>query len=351
MPIKLFFLPGRALKYWSQRLDLNLIRKSPLFDRSWYLANYPDVAAAGIDPALHYLLYGWLEGRDPGPDFSTRGYLESHEAVKKAGTNPLLHFIRKPHREAPEYLPAAAVSHESKIGEIGALPATVHFDDDAPRVFCISMQRTGTTSVGKFFRDFGFRWAGWPADDKNNWSGSWYEGDWEAIFSSADFRSANAFEDSPWFLPDFYKVLFYRFPNSRFILFHRDPDAWFRSMLNHSKGELIMGNMPGAVRIHTKIYRRELEYYDLVQSGAIDEENRLDSEKKMRIAGRAAHYLEAYRLHLIEVQDFFRRHSLQALFVGRLEDPEKWRKLGLFLGLDVPADYDSRENVSIPNRI
>src|SRR5215211_3062656 len=72
---------------------------------------------------------------------------------------------------------------------------------ETDRVFCLSMQRTGTTSVGKFFRDFGFRWAGWPADQQNDWSGAWYDGNYEKIFSSPAFQSANAFEDSPWFLP------------------------------------------------------------------------------------------------------------------------------------------------------
>src|SRR5206468_3238736 len=48
-----------------------LTRTSPLFDPDWYRARYPDVAAAGIDPAIHYVENGWREGRDPGPSFST----------------------------------------------------------------------------------------------------------------------------------------------------------------------------------------------------------------------------------------------------------------------------------------
>ena len=108
------------------------------------------------------------------------------------------------------------------------------FHRKADKVFCVSMQRNGTTSVGSFFRDFGYRRAGWPADEKNNWSESWYEGHYERIFSSIDFRAANAFEDSPWWLPGFYKILFHRFPNSKFILFTRDPDLWFESMVKHS---------------------------------------------------------------------------------------------------------------------
>lgn len=211
------------------------------------------------------------------------------------------------------------------------------------KVFCISMQRTGTTSVGNFFRDFGFRCAGWPADARNNWSSLWHEGNYERIFSSKDFRAANAFEDSPWWLPDFYKVLFHRFPNSKFVLFRRDPDKWFQSMIKHSDGNII-----GSTRIHCRIYRREMEYYRLLGDSNFngDLENRIIGEKTMKLIGHEDHYKEIYQLHNIEVQDFFQRHNPESLHVGRLEDPDKWLKLGGFLDVDVPKDYDSRENIS-----
>jgi len=205
------------------------------------------------------------------------------------------------------------------------------------------MQRTGTTSVGKFFRDFGYQWAGWPQDAKNDWSGSWYDCDYEKIFSSQDFQSSNAFEDSPWFLPDFYKILFWRFPKAKFILFTRDSDAWFESMVRHSEGNVI-----GRTKIHCKIYRRELEYFDLLHSGVIDEkvENQRQSEKTMKIVEHSGHYKDIYRLHNTEIADFFRRHAPEALHIGRLEDPDKWLKLGKFLGVEVPENYESQENKS-----
>jgi hypothetical protein len=34
------------------------------------------------------------------------------------------------------------------------------------------------------------------------------------------------------------------------------------------------------------------------------------------------------------------------LYVGRLEDPDKWQKMGEFLGVDVPESYTSHENRS-----
>ena len=70
-----------------------LLERSPLFDRDWYVREYPDVAAAGADPAWHYITSGWREGRDPGPLFSTKAYLRKNSDVARSGANPLLHFI------------------------------------------------------------------------------------------------------------------------------------------------------------------------------------------------------------------------------------------------------------------
>ena len=70
------------------------IARSGLFDRGWYLKNYPDVAARGIDPVRHYVAYGAREGRDPSRSFSTRGYLSRNRDVALAEVNPLEHFVR-----------------------------------------------------------------------------------------------------------------------------------------------------------------------------------------------------------------------------------------------------------------
>ena len=124
------------------------------------------------------------------------------------------------------------------------------------KIFCISIQRTGTTSVGGFFKHFGYVSRGWPACRKNDWSRLWYDGDYESIFSSKDFKTGQLFEDSPWWHPEFYKVLFHRFPQSKFILISRDPDRWFDSMVSHSSG-----NVLGDPKQHCKVYRREGEFY------------------------------------------------------------------------------------------
>lgn len=73
--------------------EMQLIGESSLFDSAWYLATYPDVAEAGIDPVEHYLKAGAGEGRNPGPEFDTAWYVTLHADVVESGLNPLVHYI------------------------------------------------------------------------------------------------------------------------------------------------------------------------------------------------------------------------------------------------------------------
>jgi GT2 family glycosyltransferase len=66
---------------------------NPFFDSAWYLAVNPDVSAARMNPLVHYERYGFREGRDPHPSFSTRYYLENSPSVAAAGINPLAHYL------------------------------------------------------------------------------------------------------------------------------------------------------------------------------------------------------------------------------------------------------------------
>jgi len=82
-----------------QAEDYRLIAASPLFEAHFYLAHNPDVAAAGKDPVLHYLVHGWKEGRKPGSQFDAPQYLAANADLAAARVNPLLHFIKYGHRE------------------------------------------------------------------------------------------------------------------------------------------------------------------------------------------------------------------------------------------------------------
>lgn len=83
-----------------------IIARSGLFDAHWYAQRYPDVAAEGFEPLNHFVTHGALEGRDPGPSFSTSGYLQANPDVAQAAMNPLVHYLRYGRREGRPALPA-----------------------------------------------------------------------------------------------------------------------------------------------------------------------------------------------------------------------------------------------------
>lgn len=74
--------------------DMDLVRKSGLFDDQWYLDKNPDVAVSGMDPLKHFLIYGGQEGRDPGSGFSSGCYLDRHPEVRRQKLNPLVHYLK-----------------------------------------------------------------------------------------------------------------------------------------------------------------------------------------------------------------------------------------------------------------
>lgn len=86
----------RLIKQLSKRFrmarDANFIRRA--FDTGYYLNANQDVRNRSIDPVMHYIKYGWKEGRDPTPDFSTSGYLVQNPDVLKSGINPFVHYLK-----------------------------------------------------------------------------------------------------------------------------------------------------------------------------------------------------------------------------------------------------------------
>lgn len=91
---------GRRLGVRASRADVEAVEATGLFDRADYLARYPDVAAMGVDPVVHYLDAGAREGRNPCAFFDSAYYLEANPDVAAAGLNPLLHFCEFGWRES-----------------------------------------------------------------------------------------------------------------------------------------------------------------------------------------------------------------------------------------------------------
>lgn len=75
-------------------------------DFDFYRQAHPDLTYADVDPAGHYGLAGWREGRDPNPWFSTDAYLEQNPDVAESGVNPFVHYLTVGWRQGREIVPS-----------------------------------------------------------------------------------------------------------------------------------------------------------------------------------------------------------------------------------------------------
>jgi glycosyltransferase involved in cell wall biosynthesis len=73
--------------------ELECIAKSGLFDASYYVSQYPDVARAGISSLEHFFDFGFREGRRPNLYFDPQWYLAQNPDVQLAGFQPLFHYL------------------------------------------------------------------------------------------------------------------------------------------------------------------------------------------------------------------------------------------------------------------
>jgi hypothetical protein len=89
---------GELLRTWVRRIKLATMSRgdrlrAAQFNAAYYLRTNPDVHAAGVDPLLHYITYGWREGRPPNDWFNPSYYLAANPDVRNAGIDPLLHYV------------------------------------------------------------------------------------------------------------------------------------------------------------------------------------------------------------------------------------------------------------------
>lgn len=90
-----FLLELRRIRAYVRRGADPAAAPSSLFDQAGYLRDYPDVAATGVSPMMHYLAIGASEGRSPHPLFDADYYArENAAALAGDAVTPLAHFLR-----------------------------------------------------------------------------------------------------------------------------------------------------------------------------------------------------------------------------------------------------------------
>ena len=78
-----------------QRVSLRqLVARSDLFDPNWYQATYPDVAASGLAPLDHFVRFGLLLDRDPGPLFCSLFFRHAYDPDTLGDAAPLVYHLQ-----------------------------------------------------------------------------------------------------------------------------------------------------------------------------------------------------------------------------------------------------------------
>ena len=66
---------------------------NPYFDSAWYASTYLAAEPVTANPLVHYLEIGVAQGFDPSPHFDADWYLSTYKDVGEAGLEPLQHFL------------------------------------------------------------------------------------------------------------------------------------------------------------------------------------------------------------------------------------------------------------------
>ena len=194
-------------------------------------------------------------------------------------------------------------------------------DPDAePKVFCIGLNKTGTSSMKGCFQALGLGPVSSPKlparKGTHFLADITYRNDYRAALSYA--RRYRSFEDRPWNVWEMYRQLDQAFPGSLYILTVREPEEWWRSVAH---------------------------WLTCVKPHMVDSYCRhLKASQFDRTA-----FLDGYLAYNHEVREYFRGRSdfLEMDITGG----DTWDRLCPFLGLqipDVPFPHLNRQEYSEP---
>lgn len=200
-------------------------------------------------------------------------------------------------------------------------------DKFSGKIFCIGFNKTGTTSVQQVLSDFGYRLgsqtiAAMLLPD-------WYQQKYDRLIRFC--RTAEAFQDIPFSLPQTYRILDNTFSHAKFILTVRDsPYQWYHSML----------------RFHKKIYscaqkrlpdENDLEGSTFPYSGyALDIMKMVFNYPAVELYDYA-YYTELYQRHNQDVHDYFKDKPDKCIVIN-VAQADAYSKLAAFLNVQVPED-------------
>lgn len=194
------------------------------------------------------------------------------------------------------------------------------------KYFCIGRNKTGTTSLKRAFIDLGFIVGDQRAAERLL---PYYTSkNYEPIYRYC--RSAQVFQDIPFSLPNTYKHLSSKFPNSKFILTVRDsPEQWYQSITKYHSKLFGDGNIP------TEEHLKNAEY--IYKGFMWEAQKAICNSPNSGVYDKEA-LLNSYREYNSGVLKFFENRK-EDLLVINLSEKNSYQKLIDFL--DVSSEHQN----------
>lgn len=188
------------------------------------------------------------------------------------------------------------------------------------KIFCIGMNKTGTTSIESALKSFGFKLGAQPTAELL--MDDWVKRDFSKIIKYC--KKSEAFQDIPFNLDYTYIVLDYAFPKSKFILTVRNSSKeWYESLTRFHTKLIGKNRLPIPEDLKNFEYRKKGWIWECHKYiFGIDENTLYDKNI----------YMKYYENYNSEVLRYF-KYRQDDLLVVSLSDPDSMKRLCNFLNM------------------
>jgi len=200
------------------------------------------------------------------------------------------------------------------------------------KVFCIGLNKTGTTSLEKAMKDFGYL-SGNQREAERLFD-KWVKRDFRKLIRHC--KTAVFFQDAPFSFPYTFIAMDQAFPGSKFILTIRDsPEQWYASSINfYSKLWGKENKPPTADELKEARYMyKGFPYHSHRHLHRVTDSDLYNKEI----------LIDYYTTHVKNVKDYFRFRK-DDLLVLNVADDDGFKKLTTFLNVKTDKNKFPWEN-------
>ena len=186
------------------------------------------------------------------------------------------------------------------------------------KIFCIGFNKTGTTSLERALKEFGFK-MGNQAEAESMFD-DWVKRDFKKLYAYC--KKSDAFQDAPFSFPFTFTAMDQFFPNSKFILTERDsPDQWYNSITRFHGKLWANDSIPTkADLLQANYIYKGFPYHNIKKLFNTDDNDLYNKEILMR----------TYVDHNNSVKNYF-KYRPNDLLVLNLKDADSYKKLCSFI--------------------